>query len=234
MMAEPRFPHGWRAPCALHRFGSLAQASAALAAFVVTELEGAIAARGEASLALPGGASPRELLRLLDYRSLDWRHVHLTLTDERWVAPDHERSNAGQVERLMPRVVRSAHWFPLWRPGLSPGAGIDLIEAQSAALPWPLDLIVLGMGEDGHVASLFPGDPSGYAAQDRRFVAVTGPGGEPRVSLTAGSIAAARKVCLLVGGRRKLDVLASAGAGDLPAWRVLQSLGDRASVFSGD
>jgi 6-phosphogluconolactonase len=234
MMAEPRFPNASRAPWALHRFGSLAQASAALAAFVVAELEAAIAARGEASLALPGGASPRELLRLLGYRSLDWRHVHLTLTDERWVAPDHARSNAGQVERLMPRGVRGARWFPLWRPGLSPAAGVELIESQSAALPWPLDVIVLGMGEDGHVASLFPGDPSGYPAQDRRFVAVTGPGGEPRVSLTAGAIAAARKVCLLVGGQRKLDVLAGAGARDLPVWRVLQSLGDRARVFAGD
>ncbi len=234
MMTLPVTPLRPRGPWPLYRFASLAQASAALAARVVADLEQALTLRGEASLALPGGSSPGELLRLLGARSLEWRHVQVTLTDERWVPPAHPRSNAGQLERLMLARARPARMFPLWRAGLDPAAAADRLEAESDALPWPLDVVVLGMGEDGHVASLFPGDEAGFAAVGRRFVAVEGPDGEPRVSLTAGAIADARAVYLLLAGARKLDVLSSAAARGLPVARVLAPLEGRVAVFAGN
>jgi 6-phosphogluconolactonase len=233
-MTRPVSSPAGRDPWHVRRFASLAQASAALSARIVGELERAITARGEASLALPGGATPRELLLLLGYRSLDWRRVHVTLTDERWVGPDHARSNAGQVERLMLRGARGARWFPLWRNGLSASQAMPVLEAESAALPWPLDVIVLGMGEDGHVASLFPGDDTGFASRGRRYVAVEGPAAEPRMSLTAEAICSSRAAFLMVGGRRKLEVLDGARARGLPVARVLEGLGERAGIYAGD
>lgn len=234
MMTQPLIARAWRSPWPLHRFASLAQASAALAARIVADLERAVTLRGEASVALPGGSSPQELLRLLGYRSLEWRHVHVTLTDERWFPPDHPRSNAGQLARLMLRQAPGARWFPLWRAGLDPAAAADALETDSTALPWPLDAVVLGMGEDGHVASLFPGDETAFAACGRRFAAVEGPDGEPRVTLTADSITSARAVYLLVAGRPKLDVLAGAAARGLPVARILEAAGDRVTVFAGE
>jgi len=218
-------------PPVVHLFASHAQASTALAARVAADLEDAIAERGEASLAVPGGSTPGEFLTVLGTRTLDWRRVTVMLTDERWVPPDHPRSNTGLVERTMGRNGGRYRWYPLWRRGVEPDDAAAMLDAGSTGVAWPLDVVVLGMGEDGHVASLFPGDEKGFAPRARRFVAVAGPDGEPRVSLSASALIGARQQYLLLRGHSKLVALDAAMRGNLPVARVLGERSDAVHVF---
>jgi len=218
---------------AIRRLVSHRQACAVLTARVIADLEEAISLRGAASLAVPGGTTPGEFLSMLGSRALDWQRVTVTLTDERWVAPDHPRSNGGLLRRTLGREGRPYRWFPLWREGLPVEAAAARLEAESGPMPWPLDVVVLGMGDDGHVASLFPGDESAFlAGPAQRFVAVTGPGGEPRLSLTPAALTQARKLYLLLRGAAKEAVLSSAAAASLPVARVLAARNGAYTVYS--
>ena len=116
-----------------------------LAGEVAAVLEGAIRGRGRAALAVPGGTTPAAFLTALGGHALDWGAVAVTLTDERCVRADHPRSNRRLLEEtLFAGPARAAQFVAL-----------DDAQALSALLP--LDACVLGMGEDWHIASLFPG-----------------------------------------------------------------------------
>jgi 6-phosphogluconolactonase len=217
----------------LRQFVSHQQACSALVARVAADLDLAVERHGVASLAVPGGTTPAEFLLLLGYRDLDWPAVQVTLTDERWVPPTHERSNAALVSRTLGRSGRPYRWFPLWRAGSTAEVAVPDVERESADLAWPLDVVVLGMGDDGHVASLFPGDESGFAAAGpSRFAAVRGPGDEPRISLTASAIARARSVYLLIRGSDKRAVLRAASGSDLPIARVIAARQGKLDVYA--
>jgi len=218
----------------MKRFATHGQASAALAAVVAADLEDALEERGAASLAVPGGATPGEFMSLLAQRDLDWPWITVTLTDERWVDPANERSNGGLVARTLGHSTRPYQWWPMWRAGLTPGQAAVELDAARRSIPWPLDVVVLGMGEDGHVASLFPGDETGFdGSGGRRFVAVRGPTGEPRVSLNAAAIVEARSVYLLLNGAAKQARLAAADSG-LPVSRVLAMREGPTVIFASD
>jgi 6-phosphogluconolactonase len=218
----------------LHRFDTHAAASAALADRVAAALQDAVGRHGQASLAVPGGTTPAEFLVALGERSLDWARVTVLLTDERWVAPDQPRSNTALVARTLGARGRPYRWHPLWRAGVVPREAAALLEAEAGAVPWPLDVVVLGMGDDGHVASLFPGDETGFADGASHFVAVHGPGDEPRISLSAAVLAQAREAYLLLRGAGKLGVLERALGGDLPVARLIAARGGRVHVFASE
>lgn len=215
----------------VHRYAAHAVASAALADQVASSLRDAVSLRGEASLAVPGGTTPGEFLAALGERSLDWPRVTVLLTDERWVPPDHPRSNTALVDRTLGARGRSYRWYPLWREGVALDEAQAVLEAGAGAVAFPLDVVVLGMGDDGHVASLFPGDESGYADASSRFVAVRGPGDEPRVSLSAAVLGQAREVYVLLRGAAKLEVLQHALGGGLPVARLVAARNGRVHVF---
>lgn len=218
----------------VHGFDSHAQASAALADRVAADLRDAISRRGEASLAVPGGSTPAEFLSALGTGSLDWPSVTVLLTDERWVAPDHPRSNTALVERTLGAQGRRYRWYPLWKEGVTPDVATSMLEAGANAVTFPLDVVVLGMGDDGHVASLFPGDEAGFADASSHFVAVRGPGDEPRVSLSAAVLAQAREVYVLLRGAAKLQVLRRALGGGLPVARLVAARNGRVQVFASE
>ena len=218
----------------VHRFYSHAAASAALADRVAAVLSDAVNLRGAASLAVPGGTTPGEFLTALGLQPVDWPRVTVLLTDERWVAPDHPRSNTALVDRTLGALGRPYRWYPLWREGVAPREVTALLEADANAVPWPLDAAVLGMGDDGHVASLFPGDETGFADASARFVAVLGPGAEPRVSLSAAVLAQARETYLLLRGTAKLDVLERALGGNLPVARLIAARQGRVHVYASE
>jgi 6-phosphogluconolactonase len=189
---------------------------AAIAAHIATALRTAIAARGQASLAVSGGKSPIPLFEALREQDLDWSKVTVVLVDERVVPRDHADSNTALVARhLLQGRAAAARFLPFFRE-LAPTFNAEVLDAlvrdaedRIATLPWPLDVAVLGMGEDAHTASLFPGAP-GYAraiATDQRLAWVV-PDTAPhaRLSLTLSALLAARELVLSIAGESKLAV----------------------------
>ena len=190
----------------------------------------AIAARGRFDWALAGGTTPEQLYGLLarpPYTArIDWARVHFFWSDERCVPPEHADSNYRMArESLLDRVRPPEAHVHRMRGEQPPPAEASRYERElgggasgsAATAPPRLDLILLGMGSDGHTASLFPGDPA--LAERERWVAVartSGPG-VARLTFTLPMINAARAVLFLVAGKDKAGALAAvmgrAGAG---------------------
>ncbi len=187
----------------------------------------ALHARGRAVLALAGGRTPFPLYRRLAGRALDWSKVSLIPTDERWVDSDHPACNAREMRaafadaegvRVLPLVPDQVEHRPdVSRPDVS------LAEATLAALPEPFDAVVLGMGGDGHFASLFPGAlalADGLAPDTPRDALVIWPEPLPaeapfaRISLTRARLQRCRRLILATVGAGKRAVLDRAFAAD--------------------
>ncbi|MBL8485343.1 MAG: 6-phosphogluconolactonase [Rhodocyclaceae bacterium] len=185
---------------------------------VAALLAQAIARRGRASLAVSGGRSPVPLFEALSAEPVAWERVTVTLVDERWVAPDTADSNEGLVRRhLLTGRAAAASFVGLKTADATPAAAIAERSAALAPL-LPFDVSILGMGEDGHTASLFPGAEGLAAALDPQggalLCAIVPPhAAHARLGLTLRGIRASRQVVLCVGGAAKLAVLARAAAG---------------------
>ena len=193
-----------------HLFVDGALAAADMARRIAMILGDAIAARGVATIALSGGRSPRPVLEALSDVALDWDKVIVTLVDERWVAPDHADSNERLVrETLLQGKAAAARFVPMKNDAADAYAGQAGCEAAFAALPWPLDIVLLGMGEDGHTASLFPAakELAEGLSTEALTLAVTPPGApHQRMSMSAAAILASRHVFLQIGGAAKKAV----------------------------
>lgn len=189
---------------------------AAIAVHIAQALRTAIALRGQASLAVSGGKSPIPMFEALREQDLDWSQVTVVLVDERVVPRDHADSNTALVARHLLQGKAAAARFLLFFRELAPTFNAEVLDAlvidaseRIAALPWPLDVAVLGMGEDAHTASLFPGAP-GYAraiATDQRLAWVV-PDTAPhaRLTFTLSALLAARELVLSIAGGSKLAV----------------------------
>lgn len=220
----------------LKLYPDAASAGKALADTVAVRLREAIAARGSARLAVSGGTTPAPFLRALSAAELDWPRVHVTLTDERWVPPGHPRSNAKLVADCLLRDRAAAcRWHPLYVDGAGLAEGLDRLNVSFASFGWPLDVVVLGIGEDGHVASLFPGAAPWQSSEPAQpLLAATSPSGEQRVSLTLATLRASRHRYLLFTGERKLSIvqtLATAAA-ELPAAALVADARDPLVAFA--
>lgn len=179
--------------------------SAAAAAFVAARVGDAVADRGECSLALAGGSTPRPVYRrMADIGAVPWRRVSVFFGDERAVPPDHAESNYRMArESLLRRVpVDPARVFPMEaeREDLEAAA-----RAYEELLPRSLDVLLLGIGEDGHTASLFPGSDA-LAERHRRVVPTRGPARpHRRLTITPPVIRDARRPVVLATGSRKAE-----------------------------
>jgi 6-phosphogluconolactonase len=196
------------------------------AAAIADRLAAGLAARGHASLVATGGRSPGPVYDRLAQADLDWPHVAVTLSDERHVDVDSPNSNARLLrERLFAGRAAAAQYLPL----------TDYAEGVLRKL-MPFDAVMLGMGEDGHIASLIPGSPVMAQAMDPEGQALTaespqGFGSPPvaRITLTLSALLQSRAIFLLIAGEAKRQVISRAAAGeDLPVAAILDQ--DRVPV----
>lgn len=167
----------------------------------------ALAERDRAQIALAGGTTPRAAYERLGEEHLPWERVDVCLGDERWVSPEDPASNARLLKEslLAKGPGRQACFHPVPTHLSSPDLGAASYGALLVQLcgtePPALDVVLLGLGEDGHTASLFPGTTAPSVVD--RWV-TTGEGkARPRISLTAPALSAARKVIFLVSGAGK-------------------------------
>lgn len=128
-----------------------------LAKIVAAQLREALLDKDRATLVVSGGSTPLPMFRELCKQDLDWKRVHITLADERWVPQDHPDSNTSLVKKeLLQELASAAHFIPLWNDANTLEQGVERTEALLANYTEPFDVVILGMGNDGHTASLFP------------------------------------------------------------------------------
>jgi 6-phosphogluconolactonase len=192
------------------RFDSAAAATSALAADITEALQNGLAAGRGASLVVPGGHSPVALFEALSNADdLDWEDVWVTLGDERWVDPHNSASNERLVrEHLLCNAAAHANFVGLKNSAADPSTGAAAAWSALADLPRPFDYMLLGMGDDGHTASLFPESPGLAAALDPSAppgcVAMQAPQSPRlRLSLNLRALLDSRRIALLIIGEAK-------------------------------
>ena len=201
-----------------------------LAKHVAADLRAALQAKGKASIAVSGGSTPAPFLVALSKEKLDWNKVTVTLTDERQVSADSPRSNARLVaENLLQGDAKKAQFIPLFVEGQT----IADTERSVAMSIVPLDVCVLGMGDDMHTASLFPGTPGLADMLDVKGDALVLPATPPtadeaRVTLTAAALSTAAQTYLLIKGAGKRAALEKAMQTDDPLAAPIRSVLDAA------
>jgi 6-phosphogluconolactonase len=206
----------------LETYASSSALAQACADAVERQLAEGLAARGRASLVATGGRSPGPVYDRLCNAPLDWAHVAVTLSDERQVDADSPDSNARLLrERLFRGAGAEARFLPL----------TDYAEPALRKL-MPFDAVMLGMGEDGHIASLIPGSPVLAQAMDpdgQALIAESplGFGSPPvaRITLTLAALLKSRAIFLLIAGEAKRQVIARAEAGEVLPVRAILSQG---------
>jgi 6-phosphogluconolactonase len=227
-----------------HRLNSFADGTAlaeALASRVAAQLADGIAARGGASLAVSGGSTPKAFFKALSAKDIDWSKVVITLVDERFVPPENERSNHGLVMAgLLQDKARAAKFVPLYH-GVAEAEDAALLASHDAArIVQPFDVVVLGMGGDGHTASFFPGGNNlerALAPKGRRGVVTmqADGAGEERLTFTFASLQDARLLVLHIEGDGKKAVLETAlaqgAAGPLPIARVIANATSDTEIY---
>ncbi|XPF95486.1 6-phosphogluconolactonase [Colwellia sp. RE-S-Sl-9] len=191
----------------------------ALATKVANELSKAIAEKGKASLAVSGGSTPKGFFKALSQIDLAWDKVTITLADERWVDFESDASNTRLVhENLLQNNAKAATFFHIKKgEQLSESTLTELnIAAKESVLP--LDVLILGMGEDGHTASLFPCSDQieqGLSLNNTDALMKVVPKTAPnnRITFTFSHLIQSKNIILHVCGESKKTVLAQANAG---------------------
>ncbi|GAB4069271.1 6-phosphogluconolactonase [Ancylobacter sonchi] len=217
----------------MHIFADGLALAEALADFVAGKLAARVARDGGASLAVSGGRTPTRFFEALSGRDLPWSKIGITLVDERWVRETSDRSNARLVrQHLLNGPAAAARFVALANDAPTPEDGLFAINEALEDLYWPLACAVLGMGEDGHTASFFPGgdrlsealDPEGSLGLLPMRAAGAG---EPRITLTLPVLLAADGLALHIEGEGKRPVLQAALADgpveEMPVRAVLRA-----------
>lgn len=226
---------------AMHVFDTGAALAEGLAEAVASALTAAIAARGEASIAVSGGSTPKAFFKALSGKAIDWTKVVVTLVDERFVAPDSDRSNEKLVrDNLLIDKAAAAKFEPLYYPTATAEEAAASAVKQIGTRGCPFDVVILGMGGDGHTASFFPGGSRLAEALDpetpRGVMTMEAEGaGEPRLTFTFSSLQDARFLVLHIEGSGKKDVLAKAEApgneAEMPIRSMLRRAASTVQIF---
>jgi 6-phosphogluconolactonase len=212
-------------------FPSMDALAPALAGEISRRLGLAVRERGVASLVATGGSTPGPVYDALSRINLPWERVFVTLSDERWVDPEDAASNERLVRtRLLRDHAAGARFVGLKTGDESAAAAMTVVGNAIATLPRPFDAVLLGMGDDGHVASLFAHDPAHSLETPGDVCAVQrkgAAGSEQRMSLTFMALRDARWTALLIKGDEKQAVIRQAQVSDyvseLPVSGILKA-----------
>ncbi|MFG6177075.1 6-phosphogluconolactonase [Halomonas sp. THAF12] len=189
-----------------------------LAEAVAEALRTDLAEQERALLVVSGGSTPVPFFTALSAMELPWPRIDVTLADERWVAESASDSNARLVrEHLLQGPAAAATFVPLTTEDSTPEQGVEAVAGRIEGLAWPASAVILGMGGDGHTASLFPDSRELELALSTAepVVAVRTPSQpQPRITLSADRLHQARRHVLHITGGDKRSVLARALAGD--------------------
>ncbi len=211
-----------------HHFETRLEASTAAAKRMAELLAYRLDHQSKASIIVSGGTTPRDCMAELAKAPLDWQRVQVTLSDERWVPPDHEDSNEKLVrETLLVDQASAAQLVPVYADDVTPEERCDVLQDPLPVLPFSCSLI--GMGADGHFASLFPDAEQLQLGLDvecgRLYIPVTTSASpHARVSMTLAGISRSDEVVLLFFGEEKLKVYeeAKASTNGYPVSRLLR------------
>ena len=203
----------------VNKFPDRETLAAALAERIGGQLTAGIREHQQASLAVSGGSTPVLLFERLSELEIPWRDVVVTLVDERWVAPGANDSNEQLVRsHLLKNKAAAATFIGMKNAAASAGAGEVECAQQLQKVPRPFEVLILGMGLDGHTASLFAGAEELAAATDmasgKTCMAITAPTApHERMTLTLPALLASRQIFLHITGQEKNEVLQKALAG---------------------
>ena len=219
-----------------HFFASRELASQAAAQHISSAIGASLVDGAETVIIVTGGSSPKDCYEILASTALPWHKVHILLSDDRCVPVDHEASNEGMIRRLLlTKHAANANLVPIYKQELSPEDQCRLSSERMDSLPLPFSISLLGMGVDGHIASLFP-DFSGLengldeGGQDQCLAVQTTASPHPRVTLTMATLIQSKEILLLFFGDEKRDIYERAKLPNsiYPVSRILQQ--DRVPV----
>jgi 6-phosphogluconolactonase len=215
----------------LNSYTSINESIKYLLAELTAYLQRTIQENNHCTLALAGGNTPKPLYEALSKEDLPWKQISITLTDERWVAVDHNDSNENMIKNiLLKNVSAESSFIPLKNNASSSEAGaIKADKLLTERLP-SLDVVILGMGDDGHFASIFPevSNLNTLLNTDtiNKCLAVSPNGKQDRISLTYSYLIKAKIIYLLISGEQKKiiidEVLGGSVTGEkYPIWTLL-------------
>ena len=239
----PLLQHRVAAPWGTIRFCETAttgELDLALAHAVASILDTAIRAKGSACLAVSGGKSPIGMFAALSNANLDWSKVLVTLVDDRWLPSAHPDSNEALVKKyLLNNAASAASFVGLYAAFATPESGLDSVRARLSVLPSVIDVTILGMGNDGHTASLFPCSVEAQTGLDPACpysVIAVNPQTAPyaRISMSLPRIVSTTALFLHIVGDEKKRVLEAALRDEKtrsPIVQVLAAAGDVATVY---
>ena len=217
-------------------------AATALAENIAERLQQVLYFKTRAVLALSGGRSPQRVLPVLARAPMDWSAVDVTLSDERWVPPSDPASNAAMIERcFLQEGAARVNFLPLWTTNTSHAEAPVHADARLRSITMPPDIIYLGIGEDGHLASLFPANTTAAFTASNGFsistLADVSQAPRERISLDLPSLLGAATIYLHFGGAAKSSVYETAvnmttPSAALPLSLVVQSEHPDIRVFS--
>ena len=202
-----------------HEFADAARLAEGLAVDVAQRLRTAMDENGQATLVVSGGRSPVAFFQRLARQPLDWSRVVVSLADERWVPVEHADSNAGLLKQyLLKGPAAKAQFLSLYSAAANVEQAAEQADRLLAELP-PIDVLVLGMGDDGHTASLFPDSPNLTEALQadgsRRCWPMLAPSvPRQRLTMSRALLASAKHKILSISGQSKLTTLNAALASD--------------------
>ncbi len=205
----------------MKEFSSKDQLDQVLCADLVKIIQRAISENGSANILLSGGSSPIRLYELMSNADLDWSQVLIGLVDERFVPPINEFSNEKMIrEKLIQNYAQSARFVGMVANSLDQIENVNFIAGKYQPFMQKIDLVLLGMGEDGHTASLFPNDEVSEqllgSSEIGIYNTISPNFPNNRITCSAAMLLQAKNIILMLSGEKKLHVFETSADSQLP------------------